>query len=180
MSGLIHLLNSHGLTEDTIIKATFYGIAGLTVLFAFFVVIARNIFHSALSLAVVLIGVACAYLYLDTEFLATVQVLVYVGAIMTLFIFTIMLTADVHKKMSLKINPRVLLSAYAAALILIILIKIINAGPWLPEVKDAVPLDLAQLGRSLMTNYGLPFEVISLLSLAALVGAIVIGKTEKK
>jgi len=91
-----------------------------------------------------------------------------------------MLTADVHKKMSLKINPRVLLSAYAAALILIILIKIINAGPWLPEVKDAVPLDLAQLGRSLMTNYGLPFEVISLLSLAALVGAIVIGKTEKK
>lgn len=180
MSGLIHLLSSHGLPQDIILKATFYGIAGLTVLFAFFVVISRNIFHSALSLAAVLMGVACVYLYLDTEFLAAVQILIYVGAIMTLFIFTIMLTADLHKKMVWRINPRVLLSACAASIVLVILIKIINMNPWQPEIKGAAPIDLPQLGKSLMTNYVLPFEVISLISLAALVGAIVIGKTKRK
>jgi len=99
---------------------------------------------------------------------------------MTLFIFTIMLTADLHKKMVARINPRVVLSACATSLVLVILIKIINMNPWRPEITNTMSLNLPQLGRSLMSKYGLPFEVISLLSLAALVGAIVIGKTERK
>lgn len=179
MSGIIQLLNNLGFPQDIILSWTFYGIAGLTCLCALFVVVSRNVFHSALFLAATLIGIACVYLYLNAEFLAIVQILIYVGAIVTLFIFVIMLTADIHLKPIQGINQHALLSAVVSLMVLAILIKIINVNPWLslPAVSH---VSLAQLGKSIMTDYVLPFEVISLVSLAALIGAIVIGRTEKK
>lgn len=180
LNGLIQLLNNAGIPQDIAISATFYPIAGLTLLFAFLVVTGRNVFHSAVYLAFTLIGVACVYLYLDAEFLAIVQVLIYVGAIVTLFIFTIMLTADIYTG-SIRGNlKRMLLPLVASLAILFILIKVIIISPWHGEAPQVPFFGLPELGRSLMLKYVLPFEVISLISLAALVGAIVIGGRRKK
>lgn len=180
LSGLIQLLNNSGISQGMAINITFYPIAGLTLIFALLVVLSRNIFHSALYLAFTLIGIACVYLYLDAEFLAIVQILIYVGAIVILFIFTIMLTADINTTMPGGMIKRMLISALAAIAILFILIKVIAKTTWQPGSPPASFISLPELGRSLMSKYVLPFEVISLISLAALVGAIVIGKVRKR
>ena len=180
MSGLIQLLNNHGISHEVIIKATFYFIAGVTLLFALFVVLARNIFHVAVYLAITILGIACVYLYLDAEFLAIVQVLIYVGAIVTLFIFTIMLTADIDTGSIRGIILRVLVSALVSLALFFILVRVIVMTNWKVALPGNLPIDLPQLGKSLMLDYALPFEVISLISLAAIIGAIVIGKAEKK
>ena len=180
MSGLIQLLNNHGIPQDFVIKAAFYFIAALTLLFALFVVLSRHIFRAAVYLAVVLTGIAAVYLFLDAEFLAVVQVLIYVGAIVVLFIFTVMLTADIDGGTFVGTLRRISVSALVSLAIFFILFKVINmVTAW----KTAVPgagISLPQLGKSLMTGYALPFEVVSLISLAALVGALVIGKAEKR
>lgn len=180
MSGLVQLLSSHGLSQDFIIKATFYFAAGLTLLFALLVVLSRNIFHVAIYLAMTLIGIACVYLYLDAEFLAIVQVLIYVGAIVTLFIFTVMLTADVDTGSMRVMIGRVSVAALVSLATFFILTNVITMTTWNAAAPAQEPVSLAQLGKSLMSQYALPFEVISVLSLAALVGAIVIGKAEKR
>lgn len=187
-SGLIQLLSNTGIQRDIAINATFYPAACLTILFAILVVTSRNIFHSAIYLALALIGIACVYLYLDAEFLAIIQIMIYVGAIVTLFIFTIMLTADIKTGPFTGTIRRMLVSAGAALAILFILIRVIAKITWragLPctDMVQGLPaasfISLPQLGISLMSKYVLPLEVISLILLAALVGAIVIGKAQK-
>ena len=84
--------------SDFASSGIFYAVAGITVLFALLSVTLKNIFHSALSLIVALLGVAAVYIYLDAEFLALLQVLIYVGAIMTLIIFGIMMTLKISDK----------------------------------------------------------------------------------
>jgi NADH-quinone oxidoreductase subunit J len=179
MNGLIQQLNNIGLPQEFILKAVFYTIAGLTIFFAVRMVISRNIFHSAVFLALTLIGVACIYLYLDAEFLAIIQILIYVGAIVTLFIFAIMLTARIQDRAIKQVNQQVLISAAASLAFLCLFVTIIMRNPWHAARAKPETLSLEQLGRALMTAYVLPFEVISLVLLVALVGAIVIGKVRK-
>jgi len=162
------------------LRAVFYLIAGLTIFFSLRVVISRNIFHSAIFLALALLGVACVYLYLDAEFLAIAQILIYVGAVVTLFIFVIMLTASIQDRAIRQANKQVLLSALSALAFLFLFVKIIRNNHWELTSHAAGVLSIEQLGRSLMTVYVLPFELISLILIAVLVGAIVIAKSEKK
>ena len=179
MSGLIQQLNNIAVGQEFIVKAVFYLIAGLTIFFSFRIVISSNVFHSAIFLALALIGIACIYLYLDAEFLAVIQILIYVGAIVTLFIFAIMLTARIQDRTIRQTNQQVLASIVVTSIFLCLFITLIRTMPWHAIVPKTEALSLAQLGRSLMTTYVLPFEVISLILLAALVGAIVIGKVKK-
>ena len=180
MNGLIKLLSNSGISGDILIKATFYPLAFLTLFFALLVVTSRNIFHSAVYLAFTLVGIAGIYLYLDAEFLAIVQILIYVGAIVTLFIFTIMLTAQAKNDPIREIIRRMWAPALGSLAIFLILMKVIAMTSRRAELTQGSFVTLPELGRSLMTKYALPFEVISLISLAALVGAIVIGKGPKK
>ena len=180
MNGLIQLLNNFGLPQALLLKAVFYFSAGLTIFFAIRVVTLRNVFHSAIFLALTLLGIACVYLYLDAEFLAIIQVLIYVGAIVTLFIFAIMLTAKIQDRAIRQVNKQGLLSAVVAVAFLYLFITIIRRNPWHASLTGAGVVSLGQLGKSLMTAYALPFEVISLVLLAALVGAIVIGRAKKQ
>lgn len=194
MNGLIRqlsdIVNNYGLPQDFVVQASFYVIAGLACVFAFGVVAMRNIFHCAVSLALCLFCVAGVYLFLNAEFLAIVQVLIYVGAIVTLFIFAIMLTANIEDRSIRQANRQVLASAAVAVAILSFFIFIIIGAPWKASAAgsaaavavgasaDAAP-GLEDIGRALMSAYALPFEFISLILLAALVGAIVIGKVKK-
>jgi len=173
-------VNNYGLPQDFIVRASFYVIAALSVIFALGVVASRNIFHCAIYLAVSLFCIAGVYLFLNAEFLAIVQVLIYVGAIVTLFLFAIMLTANIGDRSIRGTNRQVLGGGLIAAMIAVFFIYVIIGEPWKKSLLQAQPLTLQELGRSLMSAYALPFEVISLILLAALVGAIVIGRVKKQ
>ena len=187
MNGLIqqlnNLLNGYGLQQGFIVQASFYVIAASAVIFALGVVTSRNIFHCAVYLALSLFSIAGVYLFLNAEFLAVVQILIYVGAIVTLFLFAIMLTANIGDRSIRSTNKQVLAGGVIAATISVFFIFIIIGEPWYSAAAktNAAPrLSLEDIGRSLMSTYALPFEVISLILLAALVGAIVIGKVKKE
>lgn len=147
--------------------------------FALLTVLSRDIFHSAVWLALSLLSVAGIYFYLDAEFLGIIQVLVYIGGIITLFIFAIKLTAKIGDKTILQANRQTLASALVSIAVFCLLFKIMISHPWAVGTPGAEMVSLKEIGKSLMTAYALPFEFISLALLAAMVGAIVIGKTKK-
>jgi NADH-quinone oxidoreductase subunit J len=184
MNGLIQtlsdILNNYGLRQEFAIRACFYSLAVLACIFGLGVVTLRNIFHCAISLAMTLFCIAGIYLFLNAEFLAAVQVLIYVGAIVTLFLFTIMLTAKIGDRSIRQTNKQVLASLAVSAAILSLFVSIIIGSPWKKAAADdTLRLGIGELGKALMSVYALPFEAISLILLAALVGAIVIGKAGK-
>jgi len=149
------------------------GISLLILVSAFWVVTLSNLFRAALSLGLVLIGVAAVFILLEAEFLAFVQILVYVGAVLTLVVFAIMLTVRLQSAPAIPASrPR--LPAAAASLGLFALLASVTAAmPSTIPAGEAVTL--AALGQQLVTTLVLPFEVISLVFVAAMVGAIVLA-----
>ncbi len=160
-------------------EAMFYFIAACVCVFAVLAVTQRDVFHCALWLAMTLLSVAGIYFYLDAPFLGVVQILVYVGGIITLFVFAIKLTAHIGDKAIEQTNKQWVVSAFMATLLLCILFRVFSTHPWAKVVLNAAPVSMAQIGQSLMVHYAVPFEFISVILLAALVGAIVIGKDKK-
>ena len=157
----------------------FYFIAFSAVVFAILSVISRDIFHCAVYLAMTLLSVSGIYFYLHAEFLGVVQILVYVGGIMTLFIFAIKLTAKIGDKSIQQVNTQFVPSALASLILFYLFCRIIGSHPWMRTQSLDTVISLNEVGKSLITFYALPFEFISLLLLAAMVGAIVIGKVKK-
>ena len=154
-----------------------FALALLILTGAIWVVTLKNLFRAALSLGLVLIGVAIGFLSLGAEFLAFVQILVYVGAILTLIVFAIMLTARLQTGNAAASRPR-LPAALAALSTFGLLTWGTYSVPW-PAMPEAGPLDLATLGQQLVTNWVLPFEVISLVFVAVVVGSIAIAAPHK-
>jgi NADH-quinone oxidoreductase subunit J len=152
----------------------------MTVAAAIAVVTTRNVVHAALWLVVTLAGAAGSYLMLTAEFLAWVQVLIYVGAVIVLLLFGIMLTkAPIGGDANLNSENRIPAALVAAA----------SAGTLVTLVVDAFRhefIDLgagtgaAHVGRSIFRAYVLPFEVVSLLLLAALIGSIVLSRRDEE
>jgi NADH-quinone oxidoreductase subunit J len=157
----------------------FYILAACVCIFAVLAVTQRDVFHCALWLAMTLLSVAGIYFYLDAPFLGVVQILVYVGGIITLFVFAIKLTAHIGDKTIEQTNKQWAVSAFMATLLLCILFRVFATHPWAKMALNAVPTSITQIGRSLMANYVVPFEFMSVILLAAMVGAIVIGKDKK-
>ncbi|MEI8011796.1 MAG: NADH-quinone oxidoreductase subunit J [Candidatus Omnitrophota bacterium] len=157
----------------------FYTLALFIAASALLSVTVRDIFHGAVWLAMTLLGIAFLYFYLDAGFLGVIQILVYVGGIMALFVFAIMLTSKIGDHKIPQINAQFWPGLIIASVLLAILLKIIVNGPWMNVRASAVIIDLQTIGKSLVTTYVLPFEFISLLLLAALVGAVVIGKVKQ-
>ena len=157
----------------------FFAIAACVAVFSVLVVMSRDIFHSSVWLAMTLLSVAGLYFYLEAPFLGVIQILVYVGGIITLFVFAIKLTARIGDKTIQQANQQVAASAISALILFVILLKVIGKQPWGSELASAQTISLKQLGESLVTTYMFPFEFISVILLAAMVGAIVIGKEKK-
>jgi len=157
------------------LTAVVLGFVSLLVLVsAFWVVTLRNLFRAALSLGLVLIGVAGLFILLEAEFLAFVQILVYVGAILTLVVFAIMLTAKLQT--APPVPPvRQPLPAALAALGMFILLYSVTGSFERAAVSTGEVVTLGALGQQLVTTLVLPFEVISLVFVAAMVGAIVVA-----
>ena len=156
----------------------FYAIAATMVLAAIRVVTTKNIVHAALYLVIVLAGVAGQYILLAAEFTAVVQVLVYIGAIVVLFLFGIMLTrAPIGRTGNLD-NDQRFLALTVAVFVLTMLGSILWDAFGKAKLEDTALQTSGDVGLSIFRDYVIPFEVISVLLLAALVGAVVIARRD--
>ena len=157
----------------------FYALAAALLVSAGLVVTSRNIFHAALWLAVALFAVAALYVMLGAYFLAAIQVLIYIGAVVVLAIFVINLTRSViGAPVTLArrwVIPAALVSTLTACLIALALLKSGLPGGTAPDTagQDWTPA----LGRHLLGDFVIPFELVSVLLLSALIAAIaIVGK----
>lgn len=159
-------------------KISIYGVLLLSLAAALGVVLLPNIFHSALCLVATLLGVAILYLALYAEFIAIVQVLLYVGAVMTLVIFAIMLTHRIGDQTIPQTN-RQSLPAFVVLLAFVALLgSLLWKHPW--AISMAAPrIDTLTLGQGLLGEYVFPFEVVSIVLIAGLIGAIVIARKDQ-
>ncbi len=137
------------------------------------VAFSQNLLRSAFALFFVLFGIAGFYVLLGGDFVAIVQILVYAGGINVLLIFGTMLTADVSKPEVSNISFQSAFTIIAGAGIFFLLLFIINSAEWSIVSQEMVPTT-KQIGRLLLKEYILPFEVISFLLLAAMIGALVL------
>jgi NADH:ubiquinone oxidoreductase subunit 6 (subunit J) len=139
------------------------------------VVSLRNIMHSALCLGVSLLGVAGVFLLLGGDFLAAVQVTVYVSGILVLMLFVVMLTQRLYDRSLSQTNEQVVAAGILCLLVLVPLLFAIF-GTDFDRVLTEPKTTVAMLGRLLLTDYVVPFEVASVLLLAAMVGAILLTR----
>ena len=154
----------------------FWFVAALTIMSAAFVVLNNQLIYSAVALLFTLFGVAGLYVFLWADFIAGVQILVYVGGILVLVIFGIMLT---NKIKSVRISHKSMQQGVGAAVTLWLFIFLCIAllkAPW--ALSEAVEPSgtVREIGILLLTDYLLPFEIISLLLLGALIGAAVLSR----
>ena len=154
----------------------FGGICLFTVMTAIWVVLSPNLIHSAVSLLFTLFGVAGLYVFLYADFIAATQIIIYVGGILVLIIFGVMLTNNIaDPKLTNKSQHQLLAGIFSFAL-LIMLSNIVFDTNW--YVKDLVIRDstVNDIGMMLLSTYLLPFEVVSILLLAALIGAAILSR----
>ena len=152
------------------------GVAGA--IGAFRVVTARNVVHAALYLVVSLASVAGVYLLLGAEFLAWVQILIYVGAIVILFLFGLMLTKAPIGREALDNQRRGVAFIVAAAILAGLVFLVLGAFDWDGPRIGSAPSTASDIGTSIFARFVLPFEVVSFLLLAALIGAIVLSRKD--
>ncbi len=167
----------------------FYFLAGLTVLFALGVVLFKNPVHSALSLLATFVTVAMLFIFSHAEFLGAVQLMVYAGGIMVLFLFVIMLarTEGIQSEAAFLSNMApaavvggVLLGALISAGILLGVLASGHGNPAALEMVDGARLGNTEaVSMLLYTKYLIPFEVVSVILLVAMIGAIVFGRKDR-
>jgi NADH-quinone oxidoreductase subunit J len=152
--------------------------AAVILLPAVAVVTSRNIIHAAFWLVPVFLGVAGEFLLLHAEFLAAIQVLIYAGAITVLLLFALMLTRGVAEGHVRQTNELVAGAILGVGFFTAIIVMVITGQRWATTALTPAADGTAALGTSLLTTYLLPFEVASVLLLAAMIGAIVLSRKE--
>lgn len=158
----------------------FFLVAFLAVASAVYFVFARNPLYSVLSLIVTFFSIAAMYILLNAQFLGIVQVIVYTGAIMVLFLYVLMMLNLNKNDESKKQNLSKFIGVFAAGILLIGILgafKGLKGNSFAGNVDSSVGLT-KNLGRLLFNEYVLPFELASILILAGIVGAVLIGKKD--
>jgi NADH-quinone oxidoreductase subunit J len=161
----------------------FYLLAALTLGCGVLSVSTRQIFRAAIYLLFSLIGIAGIYFWLQYEFVAAVQIVVYVGGIVVLILFSIFLTQQAGEKLAKQKLGRKIFSALAAFCGFALTMVQVYQHTFYETSEAPVPATVFNIGKKMMSvndkGYALPFEVISMLLLAALVGCIVIAMKSK-
>ena len=151
--------------------------------FALGVVFMRNPVSSAMCLVVSFLGLAALFVMLDAYFIGIIQVLVYAGAVMVLFLFIIMLL-DLKAEKRRRINAPAWVGGTAViAGFIAILAKVIRSNPDFAQIKPAItaPInDVKSVGVTLFTDFNLPFQIVGVLLLVATIGVVVLSKKELK
>jgi NADH-quinone oxidoreductase subunit J len=156
----------------------FWVLAILLVGSALMVVLSTNLFHAVLWLALALTGTAGVFLLLEAEFLAAIQLLLYAGGIVTIVVFAIVVTERLVGERISQTNRRIAGGALASTAVFALVVSALVERP-LATVKPEVAGDLTRsLGEAVMTRYVLPFEMLALLMVAALLGAIYFARPD--
>ena len=182
----------------------FWAIALMTVGSALFVALSRNILHAAFSLCLSFLGVAALYVFLQADFVAAVQLIVYVGGILVLIMFAVMFSAHVYgDALEARRKPLALIAGTLAAVGLLCVICLmahrlsvpladsnqhiaphyvstvtVEQAACLSGTVDGQAACPTSIGHLLLTRYLLPFEVVSIVLLGALIGAVVIVRQD--
>jgi NADH:ubiquinone oxidoreductase subunit 6 (subunit J) len=157
----------------------FWILSGMLVGSALAVVLSKNLFHAVLWLALALTGTAGVFLLLDAEFLAAVQLLLYAGGIITIVVFAIVVTERLIGERLSQTSRSIGSGAVASIVLLGIIVSTLVRRPLavtpLPQVADVTRV----IGTEVMTTYVLPFELLALLMLAAMLGALYFARPEE-
>ncbi len=164
-------------------RILFYLIAGALIVFGLLSVTSRRILRAAVYLFFVLSGMAAMYFLMGYHFLAAVQLVVYAGGITVLIIFAILLTHGIDHRLRLAPAGQMLAAAAASLLGIFISLRVIFSHSFFSSLRPP-DVSMSTIGEQMLgvgkNGYLLPFEVISILLLAAMVGAIVIAKGRKQ
>ncbi|WP_299819863.1 NADH-quinone oxidoreductase subunit J [uncultured Pontibacter sp.] len=161
----------------------FYFLTSLTLLSALMVVISKNPVHSVLFLIITFFTISGHYILLNAQFLAAVNIIVYAGAIMVLFLFVIMFL-NMGKNAENAVKTSVIskiAGTLAGGLLFVVMIAALKDAAivgYNPETYNSQVGMVENLGKVLFTQYLLPFELASVLFLVAMVGAVMLGKKE--
>ncbi|MDZ7343910.1 MAG: NADH-quinone oxidoreductase subunit J [candidate division KSB1 bacterium] len=160
----------------TTFDVMFYVLAGLTLFSAAVMVFSKNIIYNAIGLLFALFGIAGVYVLLGADFIAATQLLIYVGGILVLLLFGVMLSQRITGLEMRTGTLQVLPASLVCAAIVAILIRMIQTSPWKQTAAAEAEPTTRHIGNMFMTDYLIPFEIVSVLLLAALVGAAFIGR----
>jgi len=163
--------------SPTLQYAAFFTLAALILIPALFVVVSRNIVRAALWLCACLVSVAVLFLVLGAEFLAAIQVLLYIGGIMVLLLFALLMTRRIGEPDVRVVNRQVGWALLGCAALASVLFWMLRGERW-PVARVAADGSPAAMADALLRPFVLPFEVASLLLLAAMIAAIVIARQE--
>ena len=156
----------------------FWSLAVVLVGSALAVVLSRNLFHSVLWLALALTGPAGVFLLLEAEFLAAVQLLLYAGGVVTIVVFAIVVTERLVGERITQTNRRITAGAVVALAFVAFVVDFISQQP-LAATRPPLTSDLTRtLGESVLTRFVLPFELLGVLMLAAMLGAVYFARPE--
>lgn len=162
----------------TVSQIIFYIISCFTLGTGLLAVTTRKIFRSAIWLLFSLVGIAALYFWMHVEFIAAVQIIVYVGGIVVLIIFSLFLTQQSGKEMPKTNIKRTIFSALAALFGFAFSYNLVNKYSFTPSAQT-FNVSIKEIGRQMLSptkhGYVLPFEVVSMLLLAAMIGCIVIA-----
>ncbi len=157
----------------------FWGLAAILLASAVAVVLTKNLFHSVLYLALALVGTAGIFLTLAAEFLAAVQILLYAGGVVTIVVFAIVVTERLVGDRITQTSRGLLRGVIVAGALLAVLVSVIRRVP-LPPAPPAVSGDLTRaIGQAVLTRWVLPFELLGVLFVAALLGAIYFARPDE-
>lgn len=138
-------------------------------------VIPKNIIHNVMGLALAMFGVTGIYLYLGSQFVAMMQLLIYVGAICVTYIFAIMLSPPLQQELPKRRRAKVLSALVVSGVTFVAMALMVARLPWEPIRTVSRDWSIKTLGQALLTRYFLVFELISLLLAIAIIGAILIA-----
>ena len=141
-------------------------------------VLSKNLFHAVLWLALALTGTAGVFLLLSAEFLAAVQILLYAGGVVTIVVFAIVVTERLVGERIAQTSRRIVGGALVSAVLLYLIVSAVQEGPLSVE-RPPMTGDLTkEVGVAVLTRFVLPFELLAVLMLAALLGAIYFARPE--
>lgn len=158
----------------------FYIFAAITLLSALFVVTTRNIVHSAFYLLFTFFGVAGIYVLLGADFIAISQILIYVGGILILLLFGVMLTNKITNVEIRTGTIHMLPAAIATGIFMGAVVAVMVWTEWKSEPSEIPLTTTKDIGHLLLTDYVLIFELLGILLLVALIGAASIARRDKE
>jgi NAD(P)H-quinone oxidoreductase subunit 6 len=159
----------------------FYVVAAVSIVSGAGVAFSKNILYAALSLLGALLGIGALFIFLNADYVAVSQLLIYIGGVLVLILFAVMLTSKIGDKSQSNPSTGVLPGIGLTIALIAVLGYVATKSPWISKPNAPNPTQTARtIGDLFLKEYLLPFEVASLVLLATLIGAVVVARKEIK